>query len=50
MPNEQIRFGESCQRLAWTQDDLHAYKHKRCYYHGKFIVVKDYYVKSKGER
>jgi len=39
---------KSLERPAWTQDNLYAYRNKYCYRNGKYIIIKDYFVKSKG--
>lgn len=39
---------ESLKRPSWTSKDLHAYRHKHTTVHGRFVILKDYYVKSKG--
>lgn len=41
----------SLNRPAWTQDDLHAYRHKHLTqrHKGWLSIIKDYYVKTKGE-
>ena len=38
--------GLSLQRPSWTQDDLHAYRHR--HYGGKIGIVKDWFAKRKG--
>ena len=40
-----MKIKDSTNRPAWTQDDLHAYKHLRRPGHE---IVKDYFVKTKG--
>jgi len=37
---------QSLQRPAWTQADLHAYRHR--YIGGKIGIIENYFVKSKG--
>jgi hypothetical protein len=51
MENERkprIEFGssESLKRPAWTQADLHAYRHK----HTQRGIIENHYVKTKGLR
>ncbi|KKN19395.1 hypothetical protein LCGC14_0946060 [marine sediment metagenome] len=41
---------DSLDRPAWTQADLYAYKHKHHLVAGKYIVEKDYFVKSEGKK
>lgn len=36
---------QSLQRPAWTQDDLHAYRHR----HLQGRVIENYFTKSKGK-
>jgi len=37
----------SLDRSAWTQYDLEAYKHKHCIINGRFIILKDYFIKPR---
>jgi hypothetical protein len=43
-PKLELGSRESLNRPAWTQDDLHAYRHK----HTRGRIVRDYYANSKG--
>ena len=36
----------SLQRPSWTQNDLHAYRHRHI--GGRVGIIKDHFVKSKG--
>ena len=52
MKDEKIRIHSderSLDRPAWTQDDLHAYRHKHTLVNGKRIIIKDYFVQSEGK-
>ena len=40
----------SLDRPAWLFDDIHAYRHKHCVTNGKYRIIKDYYVTSRGEK
>ena len=50
MRTAQLRINEneglSLQRPAWTQYDLHAYKHR--HFNGRIGIVKDWFAKRKG--
>lgn len=39
---------ESLKRPSWTQDNLHAYRDKHTVIEKRFVILKDYYIKSKG--
>jgi len=51
---DRIQFGhesESLNRPAWTQYDQHAYRHKHTTdKRGRFLLLRDYYVRSGGCR
>lgn len=39
---------QSLQRPAYTGTDLYAFRHRRLIIRGRFTVIKDFFVKSKG--
>lgn len=50
MNKDELNFesSKSLDRPAWIQNDLRAYKNKYVVRRGKFMILKDYYVKSGG--
>lgn len=38
----------SVERPGWTQKNLHAYRDRITKINGRTVIIKDYYVKSKG--
>jgi len=48
--NKTIKLSESLERPSWTQNNLHAYRDRITKVQGRTVIMKDYYVKTKGLR